>query len=382
MRFSRRAVISASLGSALGGCFGQYRFGSGVAGPVRADQEGRPRGRAPFQMFSTQAGAIASFRTPGGNDILSGVEPNPFGTTSTHIIERGDLVFAVDATFTGQGYSDPPHPEQYQAIAARFNSVFSFQLPLTKKIFVFNAERAFPSWVNIASTSSSTVASAVSACQGWVAAIRSALPDSLIGWYSMPSNARHDRTLLQLQTLTPLQDPLIKDLDMVMPEIYFWRNNDFTDRSTFNSQFGTFRTKLQYIRDRYPHKLLIPVWWDEFLVVVEYQARASDEAPCPVTASGNQQYLTYPTYNRIGAPVCGLPALSLTQANDLLQMFYDVGCDGCMMFGYHTAVGAYWTDANRAGLRSMLDFAAALNGAVPVGNHTATFLQDKGPFAP
>jgi hypothetical protein len=382
MRLSRRAVISVASGAALGGCVGHYRLDSDAARSVQAADGSRPPGRAPFQMFSTQAGALANFGTPGSDDILSDVQASPFGTTSTHIIERNDFIFAVDATFTDQGYSDPPSPAQYPAVAARLNAVFSFQLPLTKKVFMFNAEKAFPSWVDIASINGSSVASAVSACQGWVAAVRSALPDSLIGWYSMPSNARHDRTLSQLQTLTPLQDALIHDLDMIMPEIYFWRNNDFTDPSTFESQFDTFRTKLQYIRSRYPDKLLIPVWWDEFLVVVEHQARASAAAPCPVTASGNQQYLTYPTYDRGGAPVCGLPPLSLAQANDLLQMFYDEGCDGCMMFGYQTAVGGYWTDPDRAGFRSMLDFAAALNGAVPTGNHTATFLQDKGPFAP
>jgi len=44
-------------------------------------------------------------------------------------------------------------------------------------------------------------------------------------------------------------------------------------------------------------------------------------------------------------------------------------------------LGSYWTDTNYSGIRDFHEVASALDGAVPVGDHTATFLQDKGPFA-
>jgi hypothetical protein len=65
----------------------------------------------------------------------------------------------------------------------------------------------------------------------------------------------------------------------------------------------------------------------------------------------------------------------------MLDMIFDVGCDGVFYWATASSWGKYFTDPNEPGIRALLALAERLGGATPNGDHTATFYLDRGPFA-
>jgi len=382
-------VITIPSGAALGNYSGQYCLRSNVAGSRLVDfgrvdfqvvAGGTQPARAPFQIMALRDRNISGFGTPGSNHTIGGVLSSPMNGTAPHIMSRSVINYMVDAIFVGQGFSDPPTPAQAPTMAARLNDQFGLTTA-SKEIAFLNNENAFQSWLDVAGfDNNAAVSAAVPKCVGWVEAVRSAAPNCLIAWYSMPSNVRRARSLTLLQNITPLQDDLCNALDILAPEVYM-RRQDVESVSSFNSTFNLFRSKIQYVRDRYPDKLLCPTVWEQGLVVGGWHSRSEGQS-CPVSTSGNNQFATYETYLATGEAWCTLAAMTRTQFDDILGMLFDEGCDGVFYWSREESWGSYWTDANYPGIRDFHAFATGLNGAVPIGDHTATFLQNKGPFAP
>jgi hypothetical protein len=340
--------------------------------------------RAPFQIMSLKNESLGGFGAPGSNHTVAGVLSSPMGGTAPHIMTKSLINYMVDATFTGitPALTDPPGAGQVTSIANRFSSSFGITAG-TQEIVFLNMENAYQSWVDVASFSSAaTVSAAVPDCVTWVQRIRAAAPQCMIAWYSMPSNVRRARSMSLLTSLTPLQDALCNELDILAPEVYMW-NADVTNTATFNTTFNTFRSKIAYVRDRYPSILLCPAVWEAGLVVLSQGGHNRTEGQvCPVNTTGNNTFANYETYRETGQAFCAIPAMTRAQFQSILNMLFDEGCDGVFYWSHNSAYGSYWSDANYSGIRDFHLFASQKNGAVPVGDHTATFLQDIGPFAP
>jgi hypothetical protein len=103
---------------------------------------------------------------------------------------------------------------------------------------------------------------------------------------------------------------------------------------------------------------------------------------CPAQSGRHRYWATVPTYDaKSGQATCAQPSFTRAQWDGLLEMLYAVGCDGVFYWATNNSWGKYFTAPDEPGIRGLLDFAERLAGAVPQGNHTATFFMARGPFA-
>jgi hypothetical protein len=366
----------------LAGC---TQAGPVTAGPAAAAAPSG--GRAPFQIMALKDYAVPPslepLRVPDAKDRpLSGAYGRP------HVMSRSLVAFAYDAALLYDGDATPPwSPPDLDELKARIygRAVHNLSGPEFNGILFINGEgnhwhevdgKGDNGW-NAVNTLEG-VDRAVPICVSWVEALRQVCPKALTAWYAKPSGAEFNRRLAYLQQIAPRQAPLLEALDILSPELYLWYKA-YPDG--FDRALAEFRDKLAWIRDSYPHKLLCPTAWEEFMLVGSSHDRNVGE-DCPAQSGGYRYWATVPTYSgKSGKATCAQPALSRAQWESMLDMIYSVGCDGIFYWASTSSWGRYFTNADEAGIRGLLDLAARLDGATPQGNHTATFYLDRGPFA-
>ena len=139
-----------------------------------------------------------------------------------------------------------------------------------------------------------------------------------------------------LRQIAPRQAPLLEALDILSPSLYVWYEA-YPDG--FDRAVAGFRDKLAWIRDTYPHKLLCPTAWEEFML----GGSAHDSEfgqDCPAESDGHHYWATIPTYNgKTGQATCAQPSFSRAQWDSMLDMIVDVGCDGVF----------YWATSEQLG---------------------------------
>lgn len=327
-------------------------------------------GRIPFQIISLKDFPLGNFGAPGLNHLVDGVVSDPLSGSHgrPHVMQKSKSRFAVDLNVAYPGAPEYGSPDPAR-VAAHIYSSLSLD-PGGRVLFYHNGESAIDAWKDI--NRPVTVEAAMPTCIAWVDAIKAALPDSMVTWYSKPSSVRRGRSLSELtDILGPMQDELIKRLDFISPEVYFWEKD--MPQSQFDATLETFRKKLLWVRKRYPNKLLLPVVWEEYLVASKIWHPRDECDTCPADTTGNHRYATEETYNNDGAAYCGGVAMPESRFRAVLQMCHDMGCDGVFYWANTSSWGAYWTDTNRSGIRTFLNFANDLGGALPVGEHSATF---------
>lgn len=300
-----------------------------------------------------------------------------------HLIEYatdGDLLYAGDATPPW----DPPDLEQLRRhIFGNFAA--NIHGPEFNGVIYVNGEGG--SWNRVgrrgdncwkAVNDPETAERAVPLCIAWVEALRAACPQALISWYAKPTGVHFLHSFEFLQSLTELQAPLLEALDILSPNLYVGHDAYW---GGFDEAIASFRDDLIWVRERFPHKLLCPIAWEEFYYTGSWHAR-EDGQSCPASSNPRQRFGMVPSYNgKSGEPVCAQPSLSSEQWNTVLDMIYDVGSDGMFYWATANSWGKYFTDPGEPGIRNLLSFAERLGGAMPKGTHSATFRLDRGPFA-
>jgi hypothetical protein len=119
-------------------------------------------------------------------------------------------------------------------------------------------------------------------------------------------------------------------------------------------------------------------------------SRRSEDQSCPLSG-GKRWFATVATWHgKTGRPWCAQPSMSYEQWMDVLQMIYDVGCDGMFYWASGISWGKYFAGVDtskgasdsRCGIRGLLDFADTLNRAVPIHNKSVSFysFDGRGPF--
>jgi hypothetical protein len=356
-----------------------------TAAPIAA---GAPPGRrAPFQIMALKDYPVPpnlrALRVPDAKDQpLSGLYGQP------HIMERSLIVYATDRDLLYDGDATPPwSPPDLARLKAHIydDAARNIRGPDFNGVLFINGEGNH--WHEVdgegdncwnAVTGPARVDRAVPICVSWVDALRQACPKALMAWYDKPSGAIYIRSLDYLKQLAPRQAPLLEALDILSPSIYVW-SKAYPDG--FDSTVARFRDKLAWLRDTYPHKLLCPTAWEEFYFGGSSHARNSDQ-DCPARRGGRSSWATVPTYNgKTGTATCAQRSFSRAQWDSMLDMIFDVGCDGVFYWATANSWGKYFTDANEPGIRALLAMAERLGGATPKGDHTATFHVGRGPFA-
>ena len=312
---------------------------------------------------------------------LSGSDGQP------HVMSAQLVAYGYDRALLYEGDATPPwSPPDLDKLKAHIygGAVPNVSDPEFNGVLFINGEG--DNWHEVdgkgdncwnAVTSPEGVDRAIPICVAWVRALRKSCPRALIAWYDKPSGATYNRNLDYLKQFAPRQAPLLEELDILSPSIYVWYNA-YPDG--FDRAVAGFRDKLAWIRDSYPHKLLCPTAWEEFLLVGSGHDR-SVRQDCPAESAGHRYWATVPTYNgKTGQATCAQPSFSRAQWDSLLDMLYTVGCDGLFYWATANSWGKYFTDLNEPGIRGLLDLAGRLGGALPQGNHSATFYVARGPF--
>jgi hypothetical protein len=344
-------------------------------------------GRAPFQIMALRNLAVPSslqpLRVPDARDRpLSGSYGQP------HVMNRSLVAFAHDGALLYDGDATPPWARPDLDSLKTFiygHSLRNISGPDFNGILFINGEGS--NWHEVDGKNDNAwwavdelegVDRAVPICVSWVEALRQVCPRALMAWYAKPAGSGFKPSLAYMQEIAARQAPLLQALDILSPSLYVWYQA-YPDG--FDRAVARFRDKLAWIRDAYPHKLLCPTVWEEFMLVGSWHDRNAGQR-CPARSGGHRYWATVPTYNgKSGQATCAQPSFSRSQWDSLLEMIYAVGCDGVFYWATNNSWGKYFTDPNEPGIRGLLDLAARLNGAAPQGNHTATFYTDRGPFA-
>ena len=344
-------------------------------------------GRAPFQIMALRDLAVPSslrpLLVPDARDRpLSGSYGQP------HVMRRSLIAFAYDGALLYDGDATPPwSPPDLGKLEAHIygRALHNVSGPDFNGILFINGEgdlwndgggKGDNAWRAV--DSPEEVGRALPVCISWVDALRQACPKALVAWFAKPAGAQFNRSLAYMQEIAARQAPLLQALDILSPSLYVWYQA-YPDG--FDRAVAGFRDKLSWVRETFPDQLLCPTIWEEFMLVGSYHDRNAGQ-DCPAQSGGHRYWATVMTYNaKSGQATCAQPSFSRSQWDSLLEMIYAVGCDGVFYWATNNSWGKYFTDPNEPGIRGLLDFAERLAGAGPQGNHTATFLTDRGPFA-
>jgi hypothetical protein len=344
-------------------------------------------GRAPFQIMSLRDLAVPSslqpLRAPDARDRpLSGSYGQP------HIMRKSLIAFAHDGTLLYDGDATPPwSPPDLGKLEAHIygRALHNVSGPDFNGILFINGEGDH--WNEVGGLGDNAwravdtpedVDRAVPICISWVDALRQACPKALLGWFAKPAGVQFNWSLAYMLEIAPRQAPLLQALDILSPSLYVWYQA-YPDG--FDRAVADFRDKLSWIRETFPDKLLCPTVWEEFMLVRSWHDRNPGQA-CPAQSGGHRYWATIPTYDgKSGQATCAGPSFSRAQWDHMLDMIVEVGCDGLFYWSSNDSWGKYFTDPDEPGIRGLLDFAERLNGATPRGDHTATFLMERGPFA-
>jgi hypothetical protein len=315
---------------------------------------------------------------------------NPLGGNygQPHVMAHALIEFATDGDLLYDGQATPAwEPPNRNALRRHIHGGAAGHIhgPDFNGIIYINGEgshwnktagRSDNCWKAV--TTLAEVRRAAPLCVAWVEALREACPRALMAWYAKPTGMGFAENFELLQAMAPLQEPLLDVLDILSPNLYVWHD---ANPDGFDAALESFRGRLGWVRDRYPHKLLCPVVWEEFYYVGSWHNREEGQS-CPALSGRRRRWATVATYNgKTGQPTCAQPSFTSDQWDAMLEMVFSIGCDGLFYWATANSWGKYFTDANEPGIRNLLRFAAQLHGAVPRGPHTATFLMDRGPFA-
>jgi hypothetical protein len=388
IRLTRRRLLSNARELALGICGASSPLLAGCTqsapnAPVPIEAAASSDGRAPFQIM-----ALLDYPVPSNLQALrvQDAKDRPLGGAygRPHVMPRQLIEFATDGDLLYERDATPPwSPPDLGKLEAHIygQAAANISGPEFNGVLFINGEGSHWNdgdncWNAVEALE--TVDRAAPICVSWVDALRQACPNAIMAWYAKPSGSRFNQSLEFLQQIAPRQAFLLEALDILSPSLYVWYEA-YPDG--FDRAVAGFRDKLAWIRDTYPHKLLCPTLWEEFYLGGSWHERSAGQ-DCPARTEGHRYWATVPTYNgKSGEATCAQPSFTRAQWETMLDMIYDVGCDGLFYWATASSWGKYFTDPDEPGIRTLLDWAERLDGAPPRGSHTATFHMDRGPFA-